>query len=207
MLPTTVVGSYVQPGWLVDQANLRGRLPPRVRAREVWKIAPEHLEDAQDAATLVAIRDMERAGVDIISDGEIRRESYSNRFANRALRDLDIANQPRHGDRPHGPSEPRAADQRERSRGRPASRRTTRRSSSRTRRGRKRSPCPARSRCSSRRRTTSIRAPKRPRWTTREAVNAGEIKDLFRREGDRPSCSLDEPYLQARLAKRRESMP
>jgi 5-methyltetrahydropteroyltriglutamate--homocysteine methyltransferase len=89
MLPTTVVGSYVQPGWLVDHANLRSRLPPRVRAKEVWKVAPEFLEDAQDAATLVAIRDLERAGVDIITDGEIRRESYSNRFAT-ALSGIDI---------------------------------------------------------------------------------------------------------------------
>lgn len=89
LLPTTVVGSYVQPGWLVDQTNLRSRLPPRVRAREVWKIAPEHLEDAQDAATLAAIRDLERAGIDIITDGEIRRESYSNRFAT-ALSGIDI---------------------------------------------------------------------------------------------------------------------
>lgn len=89
LLPTTVVGSYVQPGWLVDQANLRARLPPRVRAREVWKIAPEFLEDAQNAATLAAIRDLERAGIDIITDGEIRRESYSNRFAT-ALSGIDI---------------------------------------------------------------------------------------------------------------------
>ena len=91
LLPTTVVGSYVQPDWLVDKANLKSRLPPRVRAKEVWKVAEEHLEDAQDAATLVAIRDMERAGVDIITDGEIRRESYSNRFAT-ALRGIDVDN-------------------------------------------------------------------------------------------------------------------
>jgi 5-methyltetrahydropteroyltriglutamate--homocysteine methyltransferase len=89
ILPTTVVGSYVQPDWLVDRDNLRSRLPPRLRAREVWKIAPENLEDAQDAATLVAIRDMERAGIDIVTDGEIRRESYSNRFAT-ALSGIDV---------------------------------------------------------------------------------------------------------------------
>ncbi len=81
VLPTTVVGSYVQPDWLVDRKNLKSRLPPRVRAGEIWKVAPEYLEEAQDAATLVAIRDMELAGVDIVTDGEIRRESYSNRFA------------------------------------------------------------------------------------------------------------------------------
>ena len=90
-LPTTVVGSYVQPDWLVDKDNLRGRLPPRVRAREMWKVAPEHLAEAQDDATLLAIRDQERAGIDIISDGEIRRESYSNQVAN-ALSGIDPDN-------------------------------------------------------------------------------------------------------------------
>jgi len=89
LLPTTVVGSYVQPDWLVDRAKLRGMVPPRVRAREIWRVAPEYLEEAQDAATLAAIRDMERAGIDIITDGEIRRESYSNRFAT-ALDGVDI---------------------------------------------------------------------------------------------------------------------
>src|ERR1700689_3462347 len=89
VLPTTVVGSYVQPTWLVDRNNLKSRLPPRVRAREMWKVEEADLEEAQDAATLAAIRDMERAGVDIVSDGEIRRESYSNRFAT-ALDGIDI---------------------------------------------------------------------------------------------------------------------
>src|SRR5581483_12378813 len=79
-LLTTVVGSYPQPEWLVDRMNLRSRLPPRIRAREIWRIPDPLLQEAQDDATLLAIRDMERAGVDIISDGEIRRESYSNRF-------------------------------------------------------------------------------------------------------------------------------
>lgn len=91
LLPTTVVGSYVQPDWLVDRDNLRSRLPPRVRAREIWKIPEADLEEAQDTATLAAIHDMELAGVDIISDGEIRRESYSNRFAT-ALDGIDIDN-------------------------------------------------------------------------------------------------------------------
>lgn len=81
MLTTTVVGSYPQPAWLVDQERLRADNVPRVRRPDVWRIAEEHLAEAQDAATLLAIRDMERAGVDTISDGEIRRESYSNRFA------------------------------------------------------------------------------------------------------------------------------
>ena len=81
VLTTAVVGSYPQPEWLVDRDNLVNRLPPRVRAREIWRIPPAHLEEAQEAATLAAIRDQERAGVDVISDGEIRRESYSNRLA------------------------------------------------------------------------------------------------------------------------------
>ena len=91
LLPTTVVGSYPQPDWLVDRAVLGSRLPPRTRAHEIWKVAPEVLEQAQDDATLIAIRDMERAGIDIITDGEIRRESYSNRFAT-ALAGMNIDN-------------------------------------------------------------------------------------------------------------------
>src|SRR5438093_9684537 len=91
LLLTTVVGSYPQPDWLVDRAALGSRLPPRVRAREIWRVAPELLEQAQDDATIVAIRDLERAGIDIITDGEIRRESYSNRFAT-ALEGMDLDN-------------------------------------------------------------------------------------------------------------------
>ena len=91
ILLTTVVGSYPQPEWLVDRALLGARLPPRTRAPEIWRIPPEHLEEAQDDATLVAIRDLERAGIDIITDGEIRRESYSNRFA-AALEGMDVEN-------------------------------------------------------------------------------------------------------------------
>jgi len=91
LLPTTVVGSYPQPDWLVDRAALGSRLPPRTRAREIWRIPPEMLDEAQDDATIVAIRDMQRAGIDIITDGEIRRESYSNRFAT-ALDGMDLDN-------------------------------------------------------------------------------------------------------------------
>jgi 5-methyltetrahydropteroyltriglutamate--homocysteine methyltransferase len=91
ILPTTVVGSYVQPDWLVDRTMLKAIVPPRVRARDIWRIDPDNLEEAQDAATLAAIHDMERAGIDIITDGEIRRESYSNRFAT-ALDGVDIDN-------------------------------------------------------------------------------------------------------------------
>ncbi len=80
LLPTTVVGSYPQPEWLVDRGML-SKVVPRVRLREMWRVAEPFLEQAQDDATLIAIRDMERAGIDIITDGEMRRESYSNRFA------------------------------------------------------------------------------------------------------------------------------
>ncbi len=88
-LLTTVVGSYPQPQWLIDRQGLARTAVPRIRVSQLWRIPPEHLEEAQDDATLVAIRDMERAGVDIISDGEIRRESYSNRFAT-ALEGIDL---------------------------------------------------------------------------------------------------------------------
>jgi len=91
LLPTSLVGSYAQPDWLIDRKNLAGRFPPRVRARELWRVAPEFLEQAQDDATLLAICDQERAGLDIITDGEQRRESYSNRFAT-ALEGVDIDN-------------------------------------------------------------------------------------------------------------------
>ncbi|HYH90316.1 MAG TPA: cobalamin-independent methionine synthase II family protein [Solirubrobacteraceae bacterium] len=89
LLATTVIGSYPQPDWLIDREKLRGSLPPRVRARELWRIEEPYLAQAQDDATALAIVDQERAGVDIVTDGEIRRESYSNRFAT-ALEGFDI---------------------------------------------------------------------------------------------------------------------
>jgi 5-methyltetrahydropteroyltriglutamate--homocysteine methyltransferase len=91
LLPTSLVGSYAQPEWLIDRKKLAGRFPPRTRAKELWRVAPEFLEQAQDDATILAIRDQERAGLDIITDGEMRRESYSNRFAT-ALEGVDIDN-------------------------------------------------------------------------------------------------------------------
>jgi 5-methyltetrahydropteroyltriglutamate--homocysteine methyltransferase len=90
LLPTTVVGSYPQPDWLVDRAMLKDTVP-RVRLRQLWRVAEPYLAQAQDDATLLAIRDMERAGIDIITDGEMRRESYSNRFAT-ALEGIDNDN-------------------------------------------------------------------------------------------------------------------
>jgi 5-methyltetrahydropteroyltriglutamate--homocysteine methyltransferase len=91
LFPACLVGSYPQPDWLIDRQKLSHRLPPRVRALELWRVAPEWLEQAKDDATLLAIRDQERAGLDIITDGEIRRESYSNRFAT-ALEGIDLDN-------------------------------------------------------------------------------------------------------------------
>jgi 5-methyltetrahydropteroyltriglutamate--homocysteine methyltransferase len=81
LFPTTLVGSYPQPEWLIDRQKLSGRFPPRVRAKELWRIPEPWLEEAQNDATLLAIHAQEEAGLDIVNDGEIRRESYSNRFA------------------------------------------------------------------------------------------------------------------------------
>jgi 5-methyltetrahydropteroyltriglutamate--homocysteine methyltransferase len=91
LLPTSLVGSYAQPDWLIDKVKLAGRFPPRVRATELWRVEPAYREQAFDDATILAIRDQERAGLDIITDGEMRRESYSNRFAT-ALEGVDIDN-------------------------------------------------------------------------------------------------------------------
>jgi 5-methyltetrahydropteroyltriglutamate--homocysteine methyltransferase len=91
LFPTTLVGSYPQPEWLIDRAKLAGRFPPRVRANELWRIPEAFLAEAQNDATLMAIKAQEEAGLDIITDGEIRRESYSNRFAT-ALEGVDIDN-------------------------------------------------------------------------------------------------------------------
>jgi 5-methyltetrahydropteroyltriglutamate--homocysteine methyltransferase len=103
LLPTTLVGSYPQPDWLIDRQKLGSRLPPRIRLQELWRVAPEWLEQAQDDATLLAIRDQERAGLDILTDGEMRRESYSNRFAT-ALDGIDLDNPGRGIDRTGNPN-------------------------------------------------------------------------------------------------------
>lgn len=91
LFPSSLVGSYAQPDWLIDRAKLAGRFPPRTRARELWRPAPEWLAQAQDDATLLAIRAQEVAGLDIVTDGEMRRESYSNHFAT-ALDGVDVDN-------------------------------------------------------------------------------------------------------------------
>jgi len=91
LLPTSLVGSYAQPEWLIDRARLADRFPPRVRAKELWRVAPDLLPEALDDATLVAIRAQEEAGLDIVTDGEVRRESYSNHLAT-ALDGVDVDN-------------------------------------------------------------------------------------------------------------------
>src|SRR5215472_10036171 len=91
LLPTSLVGSLPQPDWLVNREMLASNTPPRVRMRDLWRVAPEWLDQAQDDATLIAIHDQERAGLDILTDGEMRRESYSNRFGT-ALSGLDLDN-------------------------------------------------------------------------------------------------------------------
>lgn len=91
LFPTTLVGSYPQPEWLIDRKKLAGRFPPRVRVRELWRVEEPFLREAQDDATLLAIQAQEAAGLDIVTDGETRRESYSNRFAT-ALEGVDIDN-------------------------------------------------------------------------------------------------------------------
>ena len=91
IIPTTLVGSYPQPTWLVNKDVLTGSSPPRVRMRDIWRICNSELQEAQDDATLTAIHDQERAGIDILTDGEVRRESYFNRFAT-ALDGIDLDN-------------------------------------------------------------------------------------------------------------------
>jgi 5-methyltetrahydropteroyltriglutamate--homocysteine methyltransferase len=91
LFPTTLVGSYPQPDWLIDRPGLAGRFPPRVRMQSLWRVPEPFLSQAQDDATILAIRAQEDAGLDIVSDGEIRRESYSNRFAT-ALEGVDLEN-------------------------------------------------------------------------------------------------------------------
>ena len=91
LLPTSLVGSYAQPEWLIDRAKLAGRFPPRTRQKELWRIPEDMLEEAWDDATVYAIHEQERAGLDIVTDGEMRRESYSNRFAT-ALNGVDMDN-------------------------------------------------------------------------------------------------------------------
>ena len=172
---TSLVGSYPQPEWLLDREKLRSRLPPRVRASDFWRIDPQYLEEAQDAATLAAIRDQERAGLDIITDGEIRRESYSNRVVT-ALDGVDVDNPGTTLDRNGNPSPvPRIVGPVARRGADPD--RATPSSCARTPTARSRSRSPGRSRCRCRPRTTTT--------ATRGRV-AAAFADVVRAEVARP---------------------
>jgi 5-methyltetrahydropteroyltriglutamate--homocysteine methyltransferase len=195
ILPTTVVGSYPQPDWLVDRAMLGSRLPPRTRALEIWRVAPQFLEQAQDDATIVAIRDMERAGIDIITDGEVRRESYSNRFAT-ALDGMDLDNPGSALDRTGHPNPvPRVVgDIRRR---RPVEVRDVKFLRANTDRLIK-ATLPGPFTMSQQAQDDHYRDEEAFAMALADAVNA-EVRDLFAAGAD--VVQLDEPYLQARAEK------
>ena len=194
-LPTTVVGSYPQPEWLVDRKMLGGRLPPRTRALEIWRVNADLLEQAQDDATVVAIRDMERAGIDIITDGEIRRESYSNRFAT-ALEGMDLDNPGTALDRTgHQNPVPRVVGPIRRAR--PVEKRDVeflRATTSRT----IKATLPGPFTMSQQAQDDHYRDEEALAMALAAAVNE-EVKDLFAAGAD--VVQLDEPYLQARAEK------
>jgi 5-methyltetrahydropteroyltriglutamate--homocysteine methyltransferase len=198
LLPTSLVGSYPQPDWLVDRDNLRGRFPPRVRAKELWRVDPRFLEEAQDDATIVAIRDQERAGLDIITDGEMRRESYSNRFAT-ALEGIDIDNPGSALDRSGHPNPvPRIAGKIRRKypvqvRDMEFLRRNTTRMVKMT--------VPGPFTMSQQAQNDFYRSPAEAAMDYAKAVNE-EIKDLFAAGAD--VVQIDEPYMQARPQAARE---
>src|SRR5262245_9456257 len=198
LLPTSLVGSYPQPDWLVDRKNLAGRFPPRVRARELWRVAPEWLEQAQNDATLLAIRDQERAGLDIITDGEMRRESYSNRFAT-ALEGVDTDNPGTALDRSGHPNPvPRVAGKVRRKH--PVEVRDVeflRRNTDRVIKMTVPGPCTM----SQQAQNDFYKGQEEMAIDYAGAVNA-EIKDLFAAGAD--IVQIDEPYMQARPEKARQ---
>ena len=194
-LTTTVVGSYPQPEWLIDREALAGRLPPRVPASELWRVPTELLPQAQDDATVLAIRDMERTGVDVISDGEVRRESYSNRFAN-ALDGIDVDNPGTAIDRTGKPNPvPRVAGPIRRTRPvQVADVQFLRRNTDR----RIKVTVPGPFTVSQQAQNDHYSDGESMAFAYAEAVN-DEVKDLFRAGAD--VVQLDEPYLQARASK------
>src|SRR5258706_6498122 len=197
LVPTAVVGSYPQPNWLVDREMLGRRLPPRTRAREIWRVATDLLEQAQDDATVVAIRDMERAGIDIITDGEIRRESYSNRFAT-ALEGMDLDNPGTALDRTGHPSPvPRVVGPIRRTR--PVEVRDVKFLRAKTERQIK-ATLPGPFTMSQQAQDDHYHDEEAFAMALAEAVNA-EVRDLFAAGAD--VVQLDEPYLQARAEKAR----
>ena len=190
-----MVGSYPQPEWLVDRKMLGSRLPPRTRALEIWRVTADLLEQAQDDATVVAIRDMERAGIDIITDGEIRRESYSNRFAT-ALEGMDLDNPGTALDRTgHQNPVPRVVGPIRRAR--PVEKRDVeflRATTSRT----IKATLPGPFTMSQQAQDDHYRDEEALAMALAAAVNE-EVKDLFAAGAD--VVQLDEPYLQARAEK------
>jgi 5-methyltetrahydropteroyltriglutamate--homocysteine methyltransferase len=195
LLPTTVVGSYPQPDWLVDRKMLGSRLPPRTRALEIWRVGPDLLEQAQDDATVVAIRDMERAGIDIITDGEVRRESYSNRFAT-ALEGMDLDNPGTALDRTGHPNPvPRVVGPIRRTR--PVEKRDVEFLRANTDRAIK-ATLPGPFTMSQQAQDDFYKDEEALAMALAEAVNE-EVRDLFAAGAD--VVQLDEPYLQARAEK------
>jgi 5-methyltetrahydropteroyltriglutamate--homocysteine methyltransferase len=198
ILPTTLVGSYAQPDWLLDRKNLAGRFPPRVRAKELWRVAPEFLDQAQDDATILAIRDQERAGLDVVTDGEMRRESYSNRFAT-ALDGVDIDNPGTALDRSGHPNPvPRVAGK-VRRRG-PVEVRDVQFLRANTTRPIK-ITMPGPFTMSQQAQNDFYKSEEEMAFDYAAAVNA-EIKDLFAAGAD--IVQIDEPYMQARPEKARQ---
>ena len=197
-LPTSLVGSYAQPDWLIDREKLAGRFPPRVRALELWRVDPRWIEEAQDDATILAIHDQERAGLDIVTDGEQRRESYSNRFAN-ALAGVDLDNPGTALDRSGHPNPvPRVVG--EIARKHPVQVRDLeflRANSDRL----VKMTVPGPFTMSQQAQNDHYQHDADMAWDYATAVN-GEIRDLFAAGAD--VVQIDEPYMQARPEKARE---
>src|SRR6058998_2236313 len=198
LFPTTLVGSYPQPEWLIDREKLAGRFPPRVRAKELWRVPEPYLAEAQDDATLLAIRAQERAGLDIVTDGEIRRESYSNRFAT-ALEGVDIDNPGTALDRSGHPNPvPRIVGKIRRKHAvevddlRFLKRHTSRKT---------KITVPGPFTMSQQAQNDYYKSPEEAAMDYAVAVNE-EIRDLFAAGAD--VVQIDEPYMQARPEKARE---
>src|SRR5256712_5834712 len=198
LFPTTLVGSYPQPEWLIDREKLAGRFPPRVRAKELWRVPEPYLAEAQDDATLLAIRAQERAGLDIVTDGEIRRESYSNRFAT-GLEGVDIDNPGTALDRSGHPNPvPRIVGKIRRKHAVEVDdlrflKRHTRRKTKIT--------VPGPFTMSQQAQNDYYKSPEEAAMDYAVAVNE-EIRDLFAAGAD--VVQIDEPYMQARPEKARE---
>jgi len=192
LLPTTLIGSYAHPEWLIDRAKLAGRFPPRVRAKELWRVPEPYLAEAQDDATIVAIKLQEEAGLDIVTDGEIRRESYSNRFAT-ALDGVDVDNPGVALDRSGHPNPvPRIVGRiRRRHSVEVEDLKFLRRHTTRM----VKMTVPGPFTMSQQAQNVFYPSPAEAAFAYAEAVNA-EIKDLFAAGAD--VVQIDEPYMQAR---------